>query len=423
MRQRKHPFTRSRQIRMAPLQGGAGPALLCCIALALSLGGMYARAWTHALPEAQQHINPAQVRQPAPSYRDAAQQRDTNPATPQAIDPEQLNAAALQSAGPSNPSQERALQKLRATASAAAPPVAAPIRPSGDPTPREAAWLLGLLALHGRAMPTDTVDARRWFERAQMLGHPLASAGLAWCLIDGCAGPPNPAAARIWIARLRTADPGRALYLEWLVENKLAPIYLASPEMQNTPSATENSPKRQLLVRAAQAGNAQALNELGMDSVSANRLPEALAQFRAAAARSPAAAANAQLLASRLQTPAQSNHTYQSANQQFAQALRYHRGDGVPANYTEALRLYQAAAATGNKPAQRMLERIYSRPGTDGAVDVTWMQQLANLDVTREGAVLSTLQAPSPQLFVRDPTPLYDMIPPPWRSVQDGIRH
>ena len=110
-------------------------------------------------------------------------------------------------------------------------------------------------------------------------------------------------------------------------------------------------------------------------------------------------------------------------NEWFTQALRYHRGDGVPSNYTEALRLYQVAAANGSKPAQRMLERIYSRPAADGSVDIAWMQQLANLDVTREGAVLPTLSAPSPQLFVRDPTPLYDMIPPPWRAVQDGIRH
>ena len=154
----------------------------------------------------------------------------------------------------------------------------------------------------------------------------------------------------------------------------------------------------------------------GLESVSAHRLTEALTQFRAAAAaHSPTAAANARLLASRLQVSTQTLQPQQSANQRFAQALRYHRGDGVPANYTEALRLYQVAAATGSKPAQQMLERIYSRPSADGAVDIGWMQQLANLDITREGAVLSTLQAPSAQLFVRDPTPLYDLIPPQWR--------
>ena len=410
---------RARTARVIPaVQGGdAAPALLCCIALALSLGGVCAQAWTQTMPQVQ-HIDPTQLRAPTPRYSDNGQQRSASPATPQHIDPEQLKAPVLQQPGPSNLSQERALQKLRATANANA---ASPSRPPGDPPPREAAWLLGLLALHGRAMPADAADARRWFERAQLLGHPLAPAGLAWCLIDGCAAPPNPAAARPWIARLRSTDPGRALYLEWLVETKLAPLHMATTGTRDTTAAPP--PWRELLVRAAQAGNAQALNELGLESVSAGRLPEALAQFRAAAQRSPAAAANAQLLASRLQAPTQSPPRSQNANEWFAQALRYHRGDGVPSNYAEALRLYQVAAANGSKPAQRMLERIYSRPAADGSVDIAWMQQLANLDVTREGAVLPTLSAPSPQLFVRDPTPLYDMIPPPWRAVQDGIRH
>ena len=417
MHQLASPFARSH------------PALLCCMALALvlTMGGMQATASASALapalPEVQ-HINPSQILPPAPRYHDPAQQRATRLAAPQAIDPEQLNAAALQSPGSNNPAQERALQKLRATASASAS-VAAPRRSSGEATPREAAWLLGLLALHGRVVPEDTVEARRWFERAQLLGHPLAAAGLAWCLMDGCAGPPNPIAARAWIARLRSADPGRALYLEWRVESALAPLDVAAAtatatatvtEAPNLQPSTTKTQRRQLLLRAARSGNAQALNELGLESVTANRLTEALTQFRAAAAaHSPAAAANARLLASRLQVPTQTLQPHQSADQRFAQALRYHRGDGVPANYTEALRLYQVAAATGSKPAQQMLERIYSRPSADGAVDIGWMQQLANLDVTREGAVLSTLQAPSPQLFVRDPTPLYDLIPPQWR--------
>ena len=394
------------------------PALLCGMALALTMGVMQATASASALapalPEVQ-HINPSQILPPVPRYHDPAQQRATHLTAAQAIDPDQLNAAALQSQSSNNPAQERALQKLRATASASA---SAASRHFGEATPREAAWLLGLLALHGRVMPEDKAEARRWFERAQLLGHPLAAAGLAWCLMDGCTGPPNPIAARAWIARLRSADPGRALYLEWRIESALAPldVAVAVAEEPNLQPSTTKTQRRQLLVRAARLGNAQALNELGLESVSVHRLTEALTQFRAAAAaHSPTAAANARLLASRLQVSTQTLQPQQSANQRFAQALRYHRGDGVPANYTEALRLYQVAAATGSKPAQQMLERIYSRPSADGAVDIGWMQQLANLDITREGAVLSTLQAPSAQLFVRDPTPLYDLIPPQWR--------
>ena len=40
----------------------------------------------------------------------------------------------------------------------------------GDLAPADAAWLLGLLALHGLAMPADPAQAQHWFERAQMLG-------------------------------------------------------------------------------------------------------------------------------------------------------------------------------------------------------------------------------------------------------------
>lgn len=417
MRQRTPPLPRARPARVAPVRRGASPTLRCCLALALSLGGVYAQAGAPALLQVQ-HIDPAQLHPATPRSTDAGQHGTASPDAPQPIDPEQLKPPALQSPGPDNPSQERALQKLRASATAASPS-----RAPGAPPPRDAAWLLGLLALHGQAMPANAADAHHWFERAQRLGNPLAPAGLAWCLMDGCTGPPNPVAARAWIARLRSADPGRALYLEWLVETQLAPLRIATPGRPDTLAASKRGPRRDLLVRAAQAGNAQALNELGLENVSAARLPQALAQFRAAAQRSPAAAANARLLASRLQTPAQSPPHKGSADEWFAQALRYHRGDGVPANYTEALRLYQLAAANGSQPAQRMLERIYSRPGPHGALDIAWMQQLANLNVTREGALLSTLPAPSPQIFVRDPTPLYDMIPPLWRTAPNGLRH
>ena len=383
MRQPTLPGIGAPPRRLALLRSGTDASLLCAIALALLIGGMHARAWSAVLPEVQSQ-------QP-----------------PQHIHPAELNAAALQAPSANDPAQERALQQLRAAAAS----TSAPRRAAGQPSPRDAAWLLGLLALHGRAMPEDTAQARRWFERAQLLGHPQAAAGLAWCLMDGCAGPPNPIEARAWIARLHSTDPGRALYLQWRVESQLAPLQIAAAGAYNP----NNTPTRQLLLRAAQAGNAQALNELGLENVSADRLPKALAQFRAAAARSPAAAANARLLANRLQLATRPPQSHPSADQRFAQALRYHRGDGVPTNYTEALRLYQAAAASGSKPAQQMLARIYARPRADGTVDTGWMQQLANLDVTREGALLSTLPAPSPQIFVRDPTPLYDLIPPPWR--------
>jgi TPR repeat protein len=106
----------------------------------------------------------------------------------------------------------------------------------------------------------------------------------------------------------------------------------------------------------------------------------------------------------------------QAADEWLAQARRYHRGDGVPSNYTEAIRLYQIAAASGSRPAKRMLELIYSRPAPGGTIDVAWMRQLATMEVSPEGSVLTLQAPPTPQLFVRDPTPLFVLIPQEWRA-------
>lgn len=63
-----------------------------------------------------------------------------------------------------------------------------------------------------------------------------------------------------------------------------------------------------------------------------------------------------------------------------------------------------------------MLELIYSRPAPGGSVNVAWMRQLASMDVTAEGAILSISTPPTPLLFVRDQTPLYEFIPQEWRK-------
>ena len=401
------------------------------LSLALVLGWPQARA--QAVPTAPEPLTPPPV---------------SRPQTP-----------ALES-----PSVEQALQTLRrqagsnggsAPSSSTTPPAMAPESAPARPAPRvssratprssggadvqarDAAWLLGLLALHGIAMPADPAQAQQWFARARQAGHPLAAAGLAWCAIDGCSGPPQPAAARPWIAQLRATDPARALYLEWWVAARLAPLPIASPAWPTSPNSATSAtsatslgreasadaiPHRTLLLRAAQAGSPGALTELGLDHVAQGQLPAALERFRAASARSPAAARNAGLLASRMQDEdaIRANDAApageRSAAHFFAQAQRYHRGSGVPSNYAEAIRLYQVASASGSAPARRMLELIYSRPTTDGTVDIAWMQQLTQFDVTRSGSLRAALPAPGPQPYVRDPTPLYDMVPPAWRD-------
>ena len=62
-----------------------------------------------------------------------------------------------------------------------------------------------------------------------------------------------------------------------------------------------------------------------------------------------------------------------------------------------------------------MLALIYSRPTPAGGIDIGWMQQLAYMDVTQDGAI--PLTAPTaPTSLTRDPTPLWDYIAPRWRN-------
>ena len=117
--------------------------------------------------------------------------------TPPRIDSEQLQKP---SAGmdASTPAVSPALAELQSLANAPAPR-------SGQARKQQAQaiWQLGLLQLHGLHVPLDPAQANIMFERAHALGHPLASAGLAWCAIDGCGQRPQPSKAPKWLQELR----------------------------------------------------------------------------------------------------------------------------------------------------------------------------------------------------------------------------
>ncbi|MCY7370562.1 MAG: hypothetical protein LH479_06770, partial [Polaromonas sp.] len=204
-----------------------------------------------------------------------------------------LSRAPLRVAGADNPVRDAELAALR-KAALQGPPGARDARNQAS-----ASWVLGLVQLHGTGLPADQAQAASWFERAWNLGEPQAAAGLAWCEIEGCRGPPDPAAAQLWITRLRPANSGRALFLQWLLASRLAPLQALQPGA-NGGGATGQTAARSdispLLLNAARTGDVQARLELGFESLAANRNPEAIDYFLAAAARSPAAAENAALL-------------------------------------------------------------------------------------------------------------------------------
>jgi len=337
----------------------------------------------------------------------------------QPIEAAPLEAAPLRLQGPDDPAVDREIQRLKSLARAparTAPPSrtkSPPSRTAETASAAQAAWLLGLIYLHGAGVARDPNQAQIWFERAHVLGASWSSAGLAWCEIDGCRGSPNPAGARQWIARLRGVNLPRAQYLEWVVESRLSPLQLATPGLGQADSSPA-LPARELLVRAARGGDVHASLELGLESVTAGRLTEAQEHFRAAAPKSAAAAANMIIVSDRLKGSTPSRPTSMSAAELLASAQRFHRGTGQPANYAEAIRMYRLADAKGSVEARRMLALIFSRPGSDGQLDVQWMQQLSNLDLSKEAPSLNTVTGA--RLLQREPSPLFDLLPEVWRK-------
>lgn len=277
-----------------------------------------------------------------------------------------------------------------------------------------AAWTLGLIELHGGLAPSSPAQAQVWFERAARFGRqPLAYAGLAWCAIDGCKGAPDPSAARQAIAKLRPHHRARSLYLQWLLDTRLQPLMIGSgtgPEGVHS----LRLPMRDLLESAAAAGDSQARIELGIEAMVNGDLEAARNYFAAAAPRSRAAAADLELLDLQLGKARQAPpKAPDEAQQLFERAQRAHRGAGVPVNYAEALRLYQAAANKGSASAKRMLGLIVSRPQPDGSVNLAWMAQLAWLDTASSLPRLDTRALSS--MMYRDPTPLFDLLPDTWQ--------
>ncbi|MDA7417612.1 hypothetical protein PGB34_14715 [Xenophilus arseniciresistens] len=351
--------------------------------------------------------------QPAAPPRIEGRPRDARPVlrAPSAAAPEPLQLPGDGRAG----AVERELQRLMRVAYAGG-------AYGSTAASAQAAWQLGLIHLHGAGVPANTASAQQWFARAARLGlEPWAFAGLAWCEMEGCAGPPDLAAAERALARLRPAHPARADYLAWLLDTRQSPLAASGPAsiQPALPAPPARTPERQGLLRAAAAGDLQANIELGIEAFAEQRLAQSAQYFRRAAARSAVAGANLGIVQARQAAGAVGGPSTAApaegapAQAALAQARKYHRGDGVPANFAEAIRFYRLAEQRGSSEARRMLALIASRPAPDGGFNVQWMQQLAHVDpgptlpAVGGAAGLNPLQ--------REPTPLFDQLPPAWQ--------
>ena len=219
---------------------------------------------------------------------------------------------------------------------------------------------------------------------------------------------------------MRATHPARADYLEWVLASRQTPLQVA-PARNTTRAMTQpleqSLPQQRQLERAAAEGDVQARLELALNDVANGRPDEALRTFNSLAKRSRAAKANAQLLEARSNTNAVLNSpltAQASAEDLLAAARAYHRGDGRPANYAEAIRLYRMAADKGNAEARKMLELIYSRPTPDGTVNLGWMQQLAYANTA---TIIPTVGVhANTTMLYRAPTPLFDLMPDEWQD-------
>lgn len=282
-----------------------------------------------------------------------------------------------------------------------------------------AAWILGLLLLHGRGVPPDIKRAKYWFQIAWQQGEKKASAGLAWCEMVGCGMPADLAKARYWRAQLFSINRGRSLYFEWFSQQRAAPL----AEMNVSGINSDKLPHRSLLIQAANAGDMQAHIELGIESASKKQLNEALQHFLFAQKNSTIASNNADHIRaeisdlkslSKLQPSTSDN--LQSAESTLTLAHRYHRGEGMPVNYSEAIRLYKKAADQGSLQAKKMLNLIFSQPSENGQINIPWMRSLSYMDISGPTPKLSADLGPF--LLTREETGLTDFIPQFWNNPQ-----
>jgi uncharacterized protein len=290
-------------------------------------------------------------------------------------------------------------------------------------SPADAAWLLGLIHVHGAGTVQDRAQAQLWFERAAQRGHPLATLGVSWCILEGCQSNANPTLALTRLAQLRVT---RARVMEWQAQYQRVQMARQIPS-PGSPSAQDSArlPERQILLQAARAGDLHAALELGLESIALGDLPQARNWLRMASGAGSAAAAHNLRLLDQQEQQAQlrGNESQQDAITLLRQAQRLHRGEGQPVNYTEAIRLYREAAAKGNTTARDMLALIFSRPAPPGqSINIAWMQQIASLTLTDTPtaatgvAPVANLSSQIRPMFRREPTLLFDYLPARWQA-------
>lgn len=235
---------------------------------------------------------------------------------------------------------------------------------------------LGLVYYEGKSVGRSYAEAYRRFEQAASGGDARAALAAGYLLARGWGIARNPADARAWFGIAGQAGYPRGFYLQSLLEDQIG-----------TPQGRMAA--RDLLERAAAAGDPVAANALGVSYEHAGQAATARLWYQQAASEgSRSAAHNLERLGAAAASNQQRDDALRrlreasaagNADATYELATRYHRGDGVPVDYGEAVRLYRLAAREGSAEAQRMLSLILSRSTSAEPISPAWMLELSRL--------------------------------------------
>lgn len=249
------------------------------------------------------------------------------------------------------------------------------LRQAADKRHEDAPFQLGNLYLLGLGKAPDYPNALLWFKAAAQQNHPEAAFKLGKLSAEGKAGAADLNQARKWLkvaSELGSADAEAYLKVLARNDNPTKPSVTAKPKTSQivdiiaTPNATLKQPPTEFvtppipgrpvieaalrsmdssllakldkgLLERAQAGNVDALYDLGMQLAESDEsAPMALTWLRQAANQDHAGA-------------------------QYQLGLMYRDGIGVKTSESEAIKLFRLAASWGVSAAQHDLDQLLRR--------------------------------------------------------------
>ena len=218
--------------------------------------------------------------------------------------------------------------------------------------------------------PQNMASARKWFNLAADAEDPRALMGLGYLVSLSYGGTRDLVEGKELLQRAALRGLPRATYILSVLEAKV-------------PGSRKRTEARRLLTLAAQAGDYVAQNALGIEYELDGDVRNARIWYTAAVAGG-SVVAEGNLV--RLENTTRSGRRAQfdrlrdgvadgDPSLVYELAVRYHKGDGVPRDLNEALRLYRQAAGLGHRGAEEILSLIVSKPATEAGQSFSpaWM--------------------------------------------------